>query len=108
MMVFGPRTASEVADRWRAQYAPEWITLSGGRSSRAIHRKLKALPQNATVKDIEAVVPHWATHWCDDCHDYFEWIVMFGYNDDTSISVCMKCLSQATTELRKQRAAVKR
>lgn len=81
-------------DRWKAQYAPAWITLHNGKQSKDIHNQICAA--KGDLKQLTAIfdgLSDWTHLHCSDCSRYVTRGVEFGYD---GYVLCARCLVRAT------------
>lgn len=90
-----------VAERWRVQYgiSGTWTrTISG--DSEKVYKRLLALPDTATAKDVEAIIGNdsWTRLTCDQCDREVDAVVELGQRPDYAshaADICLDCLRTA-------------
>lgn len=102
-----------VAERWKRQYHSRqhgWGTIALG-STKEIYDRLKALPDIATVANVNAAIGTngWVEFWCNECKDYVPVAVQIGAEPDCESStavLCFRCFDKAAALVEGERAKV--
>lgn len=99
------------AENWRVahQRRNEWLVAEGKAHPEEIYKQLKALPDNATQKDVDAITgdSYWTANICQECGEDRQIIVAFGAHETDhptdSAYLCIGCL-EAGVQLARARA----
>lgn len=86
---------ASVADRWKEQYFDsQWFSDQ----KQQIWSWLKALPQNATAAQVDAIIGNgsWTAITCTECKERVEMAIVLNENDSyRTCTVCAGCLDLA-------------
>jgi len=89
-----------VAERWDAQYGPDFRPIAGG-SSKTISEKLHALNlSKVSVKTVNKIIgdDSWTKLTCDECRaDVKKLVVFYHEGGDALYDICESCATKVKT-----------
>ena len=96
-LITSDTAAIEAIENFADQYGPEFpIHLFG--DTKEIYGRLKGLGDKPTAKQVNSIIPGWASVYCHECDKEVDAVVQIGQEPDyesATASVCQGCLSNA-------------